>query len=97
MGDTGSLALGGFIGSVAILLKMPLFIVIVGIIYVVESGSSLIQIYYFKLTGKRVFKMAPIHHSFELSGWPETRIVAVFYVITAISWVIGFLAARYIF
>ncbi|MCQ2978704.1 MAG: phospho-N-acetylmuramoyl-pentapeptide-transferase [Clostridia bacterium] len=92
MGDTGSLALGGFLASFTIITKMPFFLVIVGIVYVCESLSVIIQVTSFKLTGKRVFKMAPIHHHFELCGWKETRVVDVFYVVTAISCLIGFLA-----
>lgn len=85
MGDTGSLALGGFVASTACMLKMPIFIVIVGIIYLVEVLSVMIQVTYFKLThGKRFFKMAPIHHHFELCGWSETRVVAVFSIITGL-------------
>lgn len=93
MGDTGSLALGGFVASTAIVLNMPLLILIVGIIYVIELLSVVIQVTYFKATGgKRIFKMAPIHHHFELSGWPETKVVAVFSIVTAIACIIGFLA-----
>lgn len=93
MGDTGSLALGGFVAASAVMLKMPLFIVIVGLIYLVEVLSVIIQVTYFKLThGKRIFKMAPIHHHFELSGWPETKVVAVFDIVTAILCLIGFAA-----
>lgn len=85
MGDTGSLALGGFVASTAYMLQMPLFILIVGLIYLVEVLSVMIQVTYFKRTGgKRFFKMAPIHHHFELCGWSETRIVAVFSIITTI-------------
>lgn len=85
MGDTGSLALGGFVASTAIMLRLPLFIVIVGFIYVAETLSVMLQVGYFKLThGKRLFKMAPIHHHFEMCGWAETRIVAVFSIVTAI-------------
>ncbi|MFW5632937.1 MAG: phospho-N-acetylmuramoyl-pentapeptide-transferase, partial [Acetivibrio ethanolgignens] len=77
MGDTGSLALGGFVAASAVMLKMPLFIVIVGLIYLAEVLSVMIQVTYFKLThGKRFFKMAPLHHHFELCGWPETKVVA---------------------
>ncbi len=84
MGDTGSLALGGFVAGAAYLLKMPWIILIVGMIYLVEVLSVMIQVTYFKKTGgKRFFKMAPIHHHFELCGWSETRVVAVFTVITA--------------
>ncbi len=85
MGDTGSLALGGFVASTAYMLQMPLFIVLVGMIYLVEVLSVIIQVTYFKKTGgKRIFKMAPIHHHFELCGWSETRVVAVFSIATAI-------------
>ena len=93
MGDTGSLALGGFVASTAYMLQMPIFIIIVGLIYLVEVASVMIQVTYFKKTGgKRIFKMAPIHHHFELCGWPETRIVAVFSIITAILCLIALLA-----
>ena len=85
MGDTGSLALGGFVAGAAYMMQMPLFIIIVGLIYLVEVASVMIQVTYFKKTGgKRIFKMAPIHHHFELCGWSETRVVAVFSIITAI-------------
>jgi phospho-N-acetylmuramoyl-pentapeptide-transferase len=92
MGDTGSLALGGFISAMALLLKMPIFILIVGVIYVIEALSVIIQVISFKLTNKRVFKMAPIHHHFELSGWSETKVVSLFYILTAIACLVGFLA-----
>lgn len=93
MGDTGSLALGGFVASTAYMLQMPIFIIIVGLIYLVEVASVMIQVTYFKKTGgKRIFKMAPIHHHFELCGWSETRIVAVFSIITAILCLIALLA-----
>lgn len=85
MGDTGSLALGGFVAGTAYMMQMPLFLIIVGLIYVVEVASVMIQVTYFKKTGgKRFFKMAPIHHHFELCGWSETRVVAVFSIATAI-------------
>lgn len=85
MGDTGSLALGGFVASTALMLKMPLFIVIVGAIYLIEVLSVILQVGYFKLThGKRIFKMAPIHHHFEQCGWSETKVVAVFSIVTAL-------------
>lgn len=85
MGDTGSLALGGFVAAAAYMMQMPLFIVIVGFIYMVEVLSDILQVSYFKMTGgKRIFKMAPIHHHFELCGWSETRVVAVFSIVTAL-------------
>ena len=90
MGDTGSLALGGFVAGSAYMLKMPLFILIVGMIYLVEVLSVMIQVTYFKKTGgKRIFKMAPIHHHFELCGWSETRVVGVFTIITALLCVVA--------
>lgn len=93
MGDTGSLALGGFVASTAIVMKMPIFVLIIGIIYFVEVLSVIIQVTYFKISGgKRIFKMAPIHHHFELCGWPETKVVAVFSIVTALACIIGFLA-----
>ncbi len=85
MGDTGSLALGGFVASVALVMQLPLFIAVVGFIYLIEVLSVIIQVGYFKATkGKRFFKMAPIHHHFELSGWSETKVVTVFSIVTAI-------------
>lgn len=91
MGDTGSLALGGFVVSTAFILKMPLFIIIVGLIYVIEALSVMIQVAFFKMTHKRVFRMAPIHHHFELSGWTETKVVSVFCIATAVMCLIGLL------
>ncbi|GFI10251.1 MAG: phospho-N-acetylmuramoyl-pentapeptide-transferase [Lachnospiraceae bacterium] len=93
MGDTGSLALGGFVASTAYMLKMPMFILIVALIYWVEILSVMIQVTYFKMTGgKRIFRMAPIHHHFELGGWSETRVVAVFSIVTAVLCLIGIMA-----
>jgi len=92
MGDTGSLALGGAVATVGLLLKAEFLIVIVGGIYVIEALSVVIQVTSFKLTGKRVFKMAPIHHHFEQLGWKETKIVTVFAIITMILCFIGFIS-----
>ncbi|TCK97865.1 phospho-N-acetylmuramoyl-pentapeptide-transferase [Natranaerovirga hydrolytica] len=92
MGDTGSLALGGFVAATAYMLQMPLFLLIVGLIYVIEAISVMIQVVYFKKTKKRFFKMAPIHHHFELSGWTETKVVSVFAIITAILCLVGLVA-----
>ena len=93
MGDTGSLALGGFVASTAYMLQMPIFILIVALIYWAELLSVMIQVTYFKMTGgKRVFRMAPIHHHFELGGWSETQVVAVFSIVTAILCLVGFMA-----
>lgn len=92
MGDTGSLALGGALGAIAMILKLELLVLIVGGIYVVETLSVIIQVISFKLTGKRVFKMSPLHHHFELSGWHESKIVAVFSITTVVLCLIGFLS-----
>jgi phospho-N-acetylmuramoyl-pentapeptide-transferase len=80
MGDTGSLALGGALAAVAVLTKTELLLVIVGGVFVIETLSVIIQVASFKSTGKRVFKMSPIHHHFELSGWSETKVVTVFWL-----------------
>lgn len=90
MGDTGSLAIGGFVAATAYVLQMPLFLLMIGIIYVVETLSVMLQVSYFKLThGKRIFKMAPIHHHFELCGWSEAKIVAVFATVTLFMCIIA--------
>lgn len=93
MGDTGSLALGGFVVACAYMLKMPIFILLIAFIYFVEVLSVILQVSYFKLTkGKRIFKMAPIHHHFELCGWSETRVVAVFTIVTIVMCTIAIMA-----
>jgi len=98
MGDTGSLALGGLVGSTALMLGMPVLLGIVGFVYVAQSLSVMMQVGYFKLTkGKRIFKMAPLHHHFEQCGWPETRVVAMFHIVTAILCLVGFLATNGLF
>ncbi len=103
MGDTGSLALGGFVVSTAFLLNLSLFIPLVGFIYLWESITVLLQVGYFKYTkrkcgeGKRLFKMAPFHHHLEKCGWRETQVVTLFYVTTAMLCLIGFLAATAMF
>lgn len=84
MGDTGSLALGGAVCAMALLLEQPLALLIVGFVYVMESLSVILQVASFKLTGKRIFKMSPIHHHFEMCGWKETKIVAVFTLVTGV-------------
>lgn len=89
MGDTGSLALGGAVSAIAILLNLPLIIPIAGGIYFAEAVSVIIQVTSYKLTGKRVFLMAPLHHHFEQKGWNETRVVIVFWSITVILCLIG--------
>lgn len=93
MGDTGSLALGGFVAAVAYMERMPLFLLIVAFIYLLEVVSVMIQVVYFKLThGKRFFKMAPIHHHFELCGYAETQVVAGFVAVTAILCLVAYIA-----
>lgn len=90
MGDTGSLALGGFVVGAAYIMQMPLFLVIVGFIYLIEVLSVILQVGYFKLThGKRIFKMAPIHHHFELCGFSEVRVVTAFTIVTALLCLLG--------
>lgn len=92
MGDTGSLALGGFVSATAIMMQLPIYIAIVGFIYLLEVASVIIQVVYFKISGgKRIFKMAPFHHHLEKSGWSETRVVALFSVVTAILCLLGLL------
>jgi phospho-N-acetylmuramoyl-pentapeptide-transferase len=86
MGDTGANALGGFVASTAIILRLPVFLLIIAVIYVMESLSVIIQVGYYKLTKKRFFKMAPIHHHFELSGWAEQKVVVR-------MWILGFILA----
>ena len=93
MGDTGSLALGGFVTGMAYMLRLPLFIPIVGFIYFIEVVSVIIQVTWFRRTGgKRFFRMAPIHHHFELGGWSEVRVVAVFTITTAVLGAVAILA-----
>ena len=81
MGDVGSLALGGAIGCLAVMIKQEILLVFVGGLFVVEALSVIIQVASFKITGRRVFKMSPIHHHFELSGWKETKVVVRFWII----------------
>ncbi len=94
MGDTGALALGGAVSAAAILMDMPWIILIAGAIYVVEVLSVMVQVISFKTRGKRVLKMAPIHHHLELCGWRETRIVLMFWSVTAVLCIIGFLSLK---
>lgn len=92
MGDTGSLLLGGAVAAMALYLKMPLLLLIIAIIPILETLSVMIQVVHFKRTGNRVFKMAPLHHHFELSGWKENKVVSIFSIITLIVCIIGVLA-----
>jgi len=89
MGDTGSLLLGGVVVSMALYLKMPLILVVIALIPVLETISVIMQVAYFKKTGKRIFKMAPLHHHFELSGWNENKVVTIFSLATLVLCVIG--------
>ena len=89
MGDTGSLMLGGVISGLALYLKMPLVLLVIAIIPVLETLSVILQVAYFKKTGNRIFKMAPLHHHFELSGWKENKVVVVFSLITLVACFIG--------
>ncbi len=91
MGDTGSLLLGGVIVSMALYLKMPLLLIIIAIIPVLETLSVIIQVVYFRKTGNRIFKMAPLHHHFELCGWKESNVVSVFSLITLVACIVGIL------
>ena len=92
MGDTGSLLLGGAIAGIALYLKLPLLLIIIAIVPVIETASVILQVAYFKKTGNRLFKMAPIHHHFELSGWKENKIVSIFSLITLIMCMVGIMA-----
>ena len=89
MGDTGSLLLGGVIASMSLYLKMPMLLLIIALVPVLETLSVIMQVVYFKKTGNRMFKMAPLHHHFELSGWRENKVVMIFSIITLIMSVIG--------
>lgn len=92
MGDTGSLFLGGAVSVMAIYLKMPVLLIIIAIVPVLETLSDIIQVLHYKRTGKRVFKMAPLHHHFELCGWHENAIVSVFSIITLVACMVGLIA-----
>ena len=92
MGDTGSLLLGGIISAMALYLQMPLILLIIAIIPVCETLSVMLQVTYFKKTGNRIFKMAPLHHHFELSGWGENKVVSIFSICTLIVSIIGLLS-----
>ena len=90
MGDTGSLAIGGAMGACAILLQRPLLLVIAGLLFVIEALSVILQVSFFKITkGKRLFRMAPIHHHFEKKGWAETKVVIRFWIVAAAFGALG--------
>ena len=89
MGDIGALALGAVLGTIAVITRQELVLVIMGGVFVIETLSVMIQVASFKLTGKRVFRMAPIHHHFELKGWPEPRVIVRFWIISVVLVLIG--------
>ena len=92
MGDTGSLFLGGVISSITIYIKNPLILLVVAIFPVIETLSVILQVLYFRRTGKRIFRMAPLHHHFELGGWRENKVVVIFGLFTLISCIAGIFA-----
>ncbi len=89
MGDTGSLAIGGMLGMIAICTKQEFLLVIVGGVFVMEAGSVILQVLSFKTTGKRIFRMSPIHHHFELKGWAESKVINRFWILSIIFALIG--------
>ena len=89
MGDIGALALGAALGAIAVLCRQELVLLIMGGVFVMETVSVILQVASFKLTGKRIFRMAPLHHHFELKGWPEPRVIVRFWVITVVLVLIG--------
>ena len=89
MGDLGSLMLGGAIAAISVYLKMPLLLLLLAIIPVIETISVIAQVIFYKITGKRILKMAPLHHHFELSGWNENKIVSIFCIITLMACILG--------
>jgi len=84
MGDVGSLSLGGCLGTIAVLTKNEILFVLIGGIFVIEAVSVILQVASFKTRGKRIFKMAPIHHHFELKGWPETKVIVRFWIVSLV-------------
>ena len=94
MGDTGSLSIGGMLGMVAICCKQELLLVVVGFVFVMEAASVILQVASFKLTGKRIFKMSPIHHHFELLGWEESKVINRFWIISIISAMVGLMTLK---
>ena len=91
MGDTGSLFIGGLISCLALYLKIPLLLIVIALIPILETLSVIIQVAYYKKTGNRIFKMAPLHHHFELSGWSENKVVRIFSIITLVVCILGIL------
>ena len=89
MGDVGALALGAALGTIAVIVRQEIVLAIMGGIFVAETASVIIQVTSFKLTGKRIFRMAPLHHHFELKGWPEPRVIVRFWIITVMLVLFG--------
>ena len=94
MGDVGSLALGGILGTIAVLIRQELLLVIMGGIFVMETLSVILQVGSFKLRGQRIFRMAPIHHHYELKGWPEPRVIVRFWIITLVLVLLGLVTLK---
>jgi phospho-N-acetylmuramoyl-pentapeptide-transferase len=89
MGDVGSLALGAALGVIAVIVRQEIVLVIMGGVFVMETLSVILQVASFKLTGKRIFRMAPLHHHYELKGWPEPRVIVRFWIITVMLVLLG--------
>ncbi|MDG2316069.1 MAG: phospho-N-acetylmuramoyl-pentapeptide-transferase, partial [Gammaproteobacteria bacterium] len=89
MGDTGALALGAALGLVAVVVRQELVLLIMGGVFVIETVSVIIQVASYKMTGRRIFRMAPLHHHFELKGWAEPKVIVRFWIITVILVLIG--------
>ena len=94
MGDVGSLALGATLGAIAVIIRQELVFFIMGFLFVMETVSVILQVGSYKLRKKRIFKMAPLHHHFELKGWPETKVVVRFWILTVIFVLIGLVALK---
>ncbi|HRQ90541.1 MAG TPA: phospho-N-acetylmuramoyl-pentapeptide-transferase, partial [Bacteroidia bacterium] len=94
MGDTGSLSIGGMLGMIAICCKQELLLVVIGFVFVMEAMSVILQVASFKLTGRRIFKMSPIHHHFELLGWEESKVINRFWIISIISAMLGLMTLK---
>ena len=89
MGDIGALAVGAALGTIAVIVRQELVLLIMGGVFVMETASVMLQVASFKLTGKRIFRMAPIHHHFELKGWPEPRVIVRFWIISVVLVLVG--------
>jgi phospho-N-acetylmuramoyl-pentapeptide-transferase len=89
MGDVGALALGAALGIIAVLVRQEIVLMIMGGVFAMETISVILQVASFKLTGRRIFRMAPLHHHYELKGWPEPRVIVRFWIITVVLVLIG--------